>query len=202
MAAKDVYVAQILGVVAGQPVASVCHFEGQEEIGENPINGAKALNDALGPVGTAGHWLNTYLKACPENYFMKGVRTRRINNGGGPNVSLAIDNQPGEREGNADVSGVGPVLLLHCHETEEKWATGKVFIPGVSISDVAENVFSDDLRDAVLALGSLTTSDLGEGPIGPFHWCVWSPTLNQKLNIIDYSMSLKVGTQRRRYVPL
>jgi len=198
----DVYSVEVLGVVAGQPCASVLHFEAAEDTVADPVVVCRAILAAFIGAGGAGTYQGEYLAACPENYFMKGVRCRRISAGGGPNVASSVDNLAGDRAGNADVSGVGPVILWHCQDATDKWVTGKMFVPGVSVDDVAENVFSDALLVAASGLAELWTTPIGAGPEGPFTQVIWSPTLSVGLVIISDSISLKVGTQRRRYVPL
>lgn len=200
--AQDVYSCELLGVIAGQPCANVLHFNSSEESGENPVQAAKELITALGSPAAAGSFLADYVKCLPENYFLKGVRARRINNTGGPKVSRPFDSDPGERPGLADVSGFGPVGLYHAQEADMKWVTGKVFFPGCSISDVAANVFSTALVDACTTFLEHVEDVLGAAPIGPFGQVVWSPSTSTMLLVVDWSVSAKVGTQRRRYVPL
>lgn len=198
----DVYSVEVLGVIAGQPCASVFHFEAAEETVPNPIEvGAELLAAFHGGI-IAGTYVLEYLKCVPENYFLKGLRARRISAGGGPNVSMPADNQQGQRTGNADVSGVGPVGLYHAQDSGDKWVTGKWFVPGVSIDDVEENVFDDALTSQISIFNNLYTDPIGAGPHGPYTQVIWSPTNSVALEIIAETVSLKVGTQRRRYVPL
>jgi len=198
----DVYVAEILGAILGQPCASVLHFEGVEDTGENPIEACDALIEALDPAGGAGTYVRLYLEMTCNSYIMKGIRCRRIATGGGPNVAQPIDNQPGERTGVSDYSGPGPVILWHCQDTGSKWRTGKLFVPGAATADVTANVFAEELVDACNAFGDLFGTPIGAGPHGPFTQKIWSPTDTASLTIISNSVSAKVGTQRRRYVPL
>lgn len=198
----DVYTCEILGAIANQPCASVLHFQAAEDSVEDPVVVATELIAAVHGGIVAGTYLKEYLDMTPENYVLKGVRARRINNTGGPNVAQPADNEPGNRAGNADVSGVGPVILWHCLSDGEKWVTGKLFVPGVSVDDVAENVFSDTLLAACGVFGALFDTPIGAGPHGPFAQVVWSPSAVEPLTIISHSNSLRVGTQRRRYVPL
>lgn len=198
----DVYSVEVLGTIAGQPCASVMHFEAAEDTVADPVEVAAELLEVFHGGIVAGTYLGEYLNMVPENYVLKGTRARRISAGGGPNVAHPADNQPGERAGNADVSGVGPVILWHCQDSGEKWVTGKLFVPGVSVSDVAENVFSDTLIAACDTFGQLWTDPIGVAPHGPYTQKVWSPTNTIALAIIAESTSAKVGTQRRRYVPL
>lgn len=198
----DVYSLEVLGVVAGQPCASVMHFESAEETTPDPVTGSRKLILAWIGAGAPGSYQAAYLDMTPENYFMKGIRARRISAGGGPNVAVSVDNLAGERPGNADVSGVGPVVLWHAQQAENKWVTGKLFVPGVSVDDVAENVFSDALLAKLQAFGEIVFTPIGVAPEGPFTQRVWSPTATLPLEILSNSNSLKVGTQRRRYVPL
>jgi hypothetical protein len=199
---SDVYTAEILGVIAGQPCASVLHFQAAEDSVEDPVEVATELIAAIHGGIVAGTYLKEYLDMVPENYTLKGIRARRINNTGGPNVAMPANNEAGNRTGNADVSGVGPVILWHCLSDGEKWVTGKLFVPGVSVDDVAENVFSDTLLAATGTFGALFDTPIGAGPHGPYAQVIWSPSQNLPLDIISHSNSLKVGTQRRRYVPL
>jgi len=198
----DIYSLEVLGVIAGQPCATVLHFEAAETTVPNPIEVAKELIARWQDEPVAESYINAYLGMTPENYFMKGLRARRISAGGGPNVAEPIANFPGLRDGNADVSGVSPVLLYHCQTPGDKWVTGKVFVPGVSVEDVAENVLATALVTKIKVFGDCWETPIGAGPHGPFTQVVWSPNDSAALEIISNSVSAKIGTQRRRYVPL
>lgn len=198
--AFDVYSVSILGSVSGQPVANVLHAVDDVTGDADPIAGAAALNSGL----LAGMGvIDKYLDCLPENYEMKALRTRRINNTGGPNVT-SPNVAAGTRAGFANVSGVGPVGLFHANAAggEVEWRTGKVFFPGVSSADVDNNIFVDTLiTDIYEFLNGWRTMAIAGGGHN-FSGCIVNTLDGNPLQIMAVGVSLKVGTQRRRYVPL
>lgn len=200
--AADTYEVSFLGGICGQPVANVLHFTGAATSDPNPIPACEALLTLIGDGTGAGSYSKLYLDCLPVNYTLLGTRCRRINNGGGPKVANVFTPAVGTRTGDSDVSGIGPVGLWHGNFLAGPWRTGKIFFPGVSTLDVQNNSFTTSLKTAILAFIELWEVPLGAGPLGPFIQVIWSPKNSEPVTILEESISLKVGTQRRRYVPL
>lgn len=200
--ADDVYSVTFFGNVAGQPTNNVLHFANDQVAAANPILVANEIMDALGDGTVAGTYTKEYLDCLPDNFFFLGMKCRRVNNGGGPTVSRVLANVPGNRASSADVSGVGPVGLYHAPLVGGVWRTGKIFFPGVSIDDVSLNAFTGTLITAIQVFLALAEVALALATAGNAIQVVWSKLAADGLTILDTSNSLKVGTQRRRYVPL
>lgn len=200
--AVDLYSVVLFGGICGQPVNNVLHFNGSETGAANPVQGGKDLNAYLGDGTGAGTYTKLFLDCLPQNYTLLGLRARRINNGGGPTVTTTFTPIVGNRVGDSDVSGIGPVGLYHGTPGLGVWITGKIFFPGVSNADIANNSFVDALRDAIGDFLDLSLSAAGPGPNGPWQQQINHQADNTAINILDYSVSKKVGTQRRRYVPI
>lgn len=200
--ALDMYVATLFGGICGQPVNNVMHFVSTETAGLNPVTGARHLNAAIGDGTVAGEYSTLFLDCLPSNYTLLGIRSKRVNNGGGPTVTTTFTPIVGNRAGVSDVSGIGPVGLWHAEPTPGKWVTGKIFFPGAANADITDNQFAPALRAACELFTGLSQSTFGVGPIGPWQQVLNHQPGNTVVTILDDSVSKKVGTQRRRYVPL
>jgi hypothetical protein len=190
----------IVGVANGQRVCNVLHFEAGVDTDPDPLAEAIALADAWSvPMGGQ----DLYLSGLPESYGYIGVRIKRVNNGGGPTYTRT-NLAAGNRAGNADFSGAGPVGLLHCDggAPEPEWHTGKIFYPSVSIEDVENNIFVEALKNAIIAFITTLMAGIGIGAPGPFKLGVLKRSTGTFLSPIGNSVSGKVGTQRRRYLPI
>lgn len=198
--ALDVLQVTLVGVANGQRVANVMHFESAVEDSPDPL--ALALDFA-----TAWHLpgggRELYLDCLPDSYGYIGARIRRINNTGGPTYTRT-DLDAGTRAGSADFSGAGPVGLVHSNAGggAVEWHTGKIFFPSVSIDDVSNNIFVDALKAAIIAFIQTLMDGIGIGPNGPFKLGVYNRTANVFRPGLGNSVSGKVGTQRRRYIPI
>jgi len=194
--AMDVALLEILGSVAGQPVANVIALQSDEADNANPGQQAKALIDI---------WLATanvaYLACLPDDYSQHGFRARRVNNTGGPSAALPnADN--GTRGDNAIASGTGPCIIGSYFDTLD-WKSSRLFIPGVAVGDLVGNVFDAALIAAVNTFKAFLIDPLPADADGHV-WTpgVWRRTAGEFSLLVSNSVSLVVGTQRRRYRPV
>lgn len=201
--ALETYEVQLHGGIVGQPVYNILHFQLDELAIDNPVLAARALLDELGDGTGAGEYTKLFLDCLPENYFLLSTRARRITSGGGPTVTKTFPIIPGNRTGDSDVSGIGPVGLYHAPGAGvENWKTGKIFFPGVSTVDIANNSFTDSLKTAILAFLDLAQTVLALDGGRTAQQKIWSRIATLAIEILAQSISGKVGTQRRRYLPL
>lgn len=192
--ANDVYQLIVLGQSAGQFFENVLHFKNAATSDPDPVTAATNLIAAFKASAQAE------LADCMStDSSLTGHKCRRINNGGSPTIAVPQTAVPGTVTGTSATSATASLLLVPFQRTG-KFYTGKVFIPGLSEAELAGNVISGGQRSAVEtfagAMETFTSS--------PYTWdfVIWSRTVSLPFLPFDFSVSTKVGIQRRRLKPV
>lgn len=197
--AADVISLAIYFDLGPQPAQTVLHFRSSEENDPNPDVEAQACIAAfLTEVETL------YLACIPSDVYLKGYKARRINNGGGPSITVIAGPEPGTRAGSFSVGAAGPCLVWGYEKLGGGWAAGRTFVPGVSEADIAQNQISDpligalqDFIEEMLEVPTMSTSM----PAYDFEFIIWSSTHNASSGVETGTISGRPGIQRRRMKP-
>lgn len=196
--AKTLIALQLFYIVGNQPAINVLHFRSVDEPSENdPDTEAKAVITA---------WIDSkedeWMACLPAGTKLIGYKARQINNGGGPTVSKPR-NIPGTRTGEMSTSGIGPCIIWGFQKAGGGWANGKTFLPGVSETDIGDNLFSSELLtncdliiDSLLAIPALEVSGTGG-----YEFVIYSPTTESSSGVETGGVSGKPGVQNGRMRP-
>lgn len=197
--ANDVYQLNVIGVVGPQYCENVLHWDAVTAAGMNAQTFAQDLINT---------WISSvqasFVACLPTDYKIHGYRCRRLNNTGGIAYQKAITPVAGTRSGSSTASGIGPVLLAPYYDsaaTHPKWRTGRLFFPGVASGDLTSDVFLGTLLTAINTFGTALLSGLS-GAQSIYNFTVWSRKETHSYIPSTLEISLKVGTQRRRYTPV
>ena len=190
----DVYELKIFGALANQQVLSVFHARSTEDTGATPDIDAKKCIDG---------WVDliqpAWLDVCSGDYVQIGIRSKRVNNGGGPSISLATPSTGGTRSTDLSSTAIGPCMLFSYNDGLG-WHTGRKFVPGAAENDLNENAFEGALLDLLDTF--YTTIDAGWDNGGlDFTHVIWSRTNSTEYLIASYSTSGKPGVQNNRMRP-
>lgn len=197
MAAKT-YQVVIAGTLAKQSVANVLNFE-LEQGDNDPVQMATALGTALQVA-----FLDAYVACLPVSYVMTSLKLKRVSLPGGPTVVVIFGPTDfnGQRTGKVSTTSAGPVILAQGVRTT-KFLTGKIFLPGVSETDIDENVFTGALLTVLNAfIDVLKVPITLAGGLGEAEYTLYDRKLKVNYAATNYKVSLKPGTQRRRLVPI
>jgi len=197
--ARDVYQLGIYYRIGPQPGMNVLHFAEDTEDSPNPDVGAHGLCAAF-VTQLSTEWL-----AClPDDVEILGVKARRVNNGGGPGISVPTSGLVGTRTGQFSAGAIGPCLIWSYAKIGGGWAAGRTFLPAVSEADIDENAFDatliaaiQDVFDILLAVPALTTMM----PPMAYEFGIYSPTAGAFSGVEAAQVSGKPGVQNRRMKP-
>lgn len=197
--ARDIYQLAIHYNVGPQRALNVLHFAEDTENTPNP--------DVMAHACIAGFVTDlqpNWLACLTESTAIIGYKARRINNGGGPGIAVAAPTLQGTRTGHMSAGAVGPCLVWSYKQLDDDWKAGRTFLPGVSEADIDDNVFSDDLIEAIQDLFELmlavpathTTS-----PVANFEFGIYSGKFNTFSGCEAATLSGKPGIQNNRLKP-
>lgn len=193
--AADVYQLIIGGTLCGQPVENVLHYQDTATADPNPQTKAAHLE-----AGWSAAMLAAWLNVCPSNYDLIGYKCKRVNNGGGPNVTLIeAPGSVGSEPSAANDSCVGPVIIASYTDTV-RWFAGRIFLPGIGDGEIDNNVFGPAVLANLAVINGLWSTPIANGG-DTFNFVIWSPTKNDAFVPVAFTVSNRVGTQRRRLVP-
>jgi len=193
MPVNDCYALQLFFAMPKQPAECIIHYRDELLGSANPQSDA---NDLLAQWQIANGAL--FMACVPDSVTLIGIKCKRVNNTGGPNVQVPL-NVAGGRAGEMSTTGIAPVLT-YPYTNGARWFAGRIFLPGVSEDDIAENVYDPAL---VVALDAYKdASILGfVGATRTWSPCIWSPTHSTWYGINTVSISGKPGIQNRRMKP-
>jgi len=113
-------------------------------LGPNPFEIAKALGNAWNSAN-----LTTYLACLPDSATVGSIRTRRVNNGGGPTCVLIIN-------ANGTVVSVQPSGMIAAnialYPTTPPWKEGHIYMPLVPDSFITTDTWTSAAIAAFTAL--------------------------------------------------
>lgn len=192
------YSVVLAGVLGNQSVANVVNFTMSEGDG-NPVDQANALLTALD-----GDYLEAYAACLPVAYHLTSAKCKRTSLPGGPTVVkiFAPTDYPGSRTGEVSTTATGPVILMQGVKGL-RYVTGKMFMPGVSETDIAVNVFTSGLIGVLNTFISVAEEVISlSGGAGNATQTIYDRVLKTSTDPENWKISLKPGTQRRRLVPI
>jgi len=192
------YSVVIAGVLGNQSVANVLNFNIPE--GDlDPVESAQALIDALD-----GDFMDKYCDCLPVAYHATSMKCKRTSVPGGPVVVkiYGSTDHEGTRTGEVSTTACGPVILSQ-GPTAFKFLTAKIFLPGVSETDIAVNTFTAPLL-AVLAtfISVINTAIPMAAPYSDANYQIYNRATKTAISATNWKVSLKPGVQRRRMVPI
>jgi hypothetical protein len=197
--ASDVYSLGVYYNISLQPGMSVFHFKADEENSANPDNDAHLL--IQGFIDTLE---DLWLACIPASVGLLGYKARRVNNSGGPGISVARSEKVGARGDEFASAAVGPTLVWSYKQLDNKWRAGRTFVPAVADSDISFNVFSPSLLTAcqnfISAMLTVPTIEIGTPDI-TFEFGIFSPTHASFSGAEAGQISGKPGIQNRRMKP-
>lgn len=131
------------------------------------------------------------------------VKSKRVSIVGGfEAIEVLAAGNHGARSGSLQVAGVGPIVVTY--EINNGKRRGKIFLPGITEADVVEGQIVAGARVAFTAQLSTLLSDLvlvgGGAPTAKY--CIYHAGTHSYVNVGNSAISLVVGTQRRRQVPV
>lgn len=189
-------------IIEGQYAAIVNHFTGEEDGTGDDFLRAQHLVDAL--IGGAPDWPLNLAACLAEDCFISSMRARRVSAGGGNTAVrvFATDDYPGSFGGECEPQQVAGCVIWVSSSLSVQ-ATGRTFLPGVSESATENARFNAAYLAAVQAWvdGWIAGVAVTGFTAGMFMSIFNRVTL--AAHTISYGyVSPKVGTQRRRLVPV
>lgn len=192
--ANDVMQLIIGGTCAGEFWETVQHYECSAASGADPVGEADALI-----TGFRGAVEGTMLDAMAADVTFFGYKSKRVNNGGGPVVSLAITGAVGQIAGTSATSATAMCIVSRFPHLG-KWKTGRWFIPGLPESGLTGNSLTAP-QIALLADIIAANVNFSNGGFG-FTYGTWSAKFSLFFPPTYIAPSQKIGIQRRRLLPI
>lgn len=192
--ATDVYQLTVIGQSAGQFYENVLHFTNGVTSSVDPTTACDNLMD-----GFINAVQGDFVNCMAADSSVTGYKAKRINNGGSTTVARPITPVPGTVASTSCTSATASCLLIPFVRTG-KFYTGKVFIPGLPESQVTGNAIGGtQVANVMTFSGALETFTES-----PFTWdfVIWSRTVSLPFVPYDFTVSAKVGIQRRRLRPV
>lgn len=195
--AQNVYSLAITGTSAGQFVQNVLHYRFDDA-------GYTTSQVAAAQLITKWHNTNAALwrAILPTDYLLKSYKAVKVTGGGGFSSFLPNPGtQAGTRSGTQSASALNPVIIITPVVLTR--ARGKIFLPGISETDIEDGVFTAAYTAAVTSALTTLLDDLvlagGGGPTAVYGWM-------KKDNVTfvtgdNVFLSQNLGTQRRRMKP-
>jgi len=195
----SVYELDLSGRSGGEYVQNVLHYDVAESGSSfGPYDYAQDLFAAWNSTMRA-KWLDINT----GDYELTSERSRKVQSPGGP-MAVNVES-PGTRIGSRGAlgaSGIGPVILFPVNLAGRN-ATGKIFVPGVANDDILDNVFVNGLPAKLLTFSSNLVIPLTLVTTGVnAQFCIYHRKTQVNTHAAVNRISEKVGTQRKRYVPM
>lgn len=181
----------------GQFAQSVFHYSFDDAGFATTKDAATALINAFDAAR------RTTLRAClPADCSLISYRARLRGGVGGFNAFTPVSSSnAGTRTGAQSASALNPVVIFF--PLLPSFGRGKWFVPGISETDIEDGRFTSGYQSAMVTnLATLfdpITLTGGGGPIATFGW--FSLKANAFVAMTDATLSLNLGTQRRRMRP-
>jgi len=193
-----VYQVVIAGTLAKQSVANVLNFDLSAGDGD-PVAQAQALIAALG-----GDFMSAYVDCLPVSYVATSMKCKRVSLPGGPTTVEIYGSTDwvGTRTGEVSTTSAGPVVLSQ-GQRGSRYVTAKIFMPGVSETDIGANVFTGALLAKLDIFINVIKNDvILDGDLGIANYIIYHRATRSPAEASNWKVSLKPGTQRRRLVPI
>lgn len=193
-----VYQLNVNGNCSGEYVQNTFHYDVVEAGGATIYQYTQDLIAAW-ETAVRTPWKN----ALSNAYFVSSLSAKKVQSPGGPlAVTVYTPGVQGGARGNTEASGIGACILWPVF-LAGKNVTGRTFIPGVAQLDLQDNVFSVAYNTVLLTLiGALTPALTLAGTGTTAQLCIYHRQTQVNTHVAFGRVSTKVGTQRRRYVPI
>jgi len=198
--ALELFEVTVSGKLGGNFVQNIVHYV----VNNSSATGAyETAVDLLNGLNESGKFVTRFCDVVPVGYTMTSLRCRRIGPTGGPTAILlqaALVEDTGQRSGNISVSSSSPLLLLLT--TNRPNRLGRIFLPGVSETDVDNNILVAGLVADIQTLGDeMRVGSVTPGSGDSYNAVVYRRTLAVGDSLAATRVSQTVGTQRRRQKP-
>jgi hypothetical protein len=198
--AVETYEVTFSGVLAGQFVQTVQHVKATIATPVNPFASALLIIQDINNNGLLDAWM----AILPDVYTLTSMRCRRVSGTGGATAIIVggdLTTTTGQRAGGISSAQVSPLIIWIGTTLPDK--TGRLFVPGVSESDI---------QDMQLVAGLLTDMNLfitawiaggTVGSVDTYEGAIYRRTPAIATDVIFAGqVSPLIGTQRRRLRPV
>ncbi len=146
--ATNIYALVINTNCSGQFASNVMHFSFDDAgFNTSELAAAALINAWQASCQTA------FLACCPASTTLLSYKSRKVTGGGGFEAFLSVaPGTVGTRAGLATASGPSPLIIFYPVNNGKQ--RGRMFIPGVSITDASGGVLTTALRNALNSNGA------------------------------------------------
>lgn len=192
--ANDVYELIILGTCADEFFECVQHYESGVSGAPNPVAVASNLIAAwkLGSESAMADLMG-------DDSAITGYKSKRVNNGGSPTVMLPQTPVAGTIASTSATSATAS-CIVSSYSQGAKYRTGRMFIPGLPISELDGNSFSAGHIGNAATFVTTSASIANGGQT--FTFGVWARKTSTFFVPAYRALSPKPGIQRRRLLPV
>ncbi len=197
--ADEVYECILTGYLAGEFVQTVQHVIVSASGSVTAYVTAKELAADL---VLSDHGIDALMSICPSDFVASSLRVRRVGPTGGPTavvLAAAFAVQVGQRSGAISSAQANPLIIWIPTNLPNK--TGRLFVPGVSETDINEMKLTAPLISAMNDFIDIWING-GTVSAGNYLGCVFRRSLSEGDQIADGRISPLIGTQRRRLHPV
>jgi len=196
--ANDTYQLNVIAAVADEYCENILHFQTSASSSSTPAADALAVitqfRAAIEPLWTA---------CLSTDWQLGGYKCKRINNTGGPTAIAPVAGVVGGYGTGSVASGIGPLITATYYDAaavKPRWRDGRIFMTGAPAGSCVGNVWQAAMIAAINNLTAIMIAPLG-GALTP-QYVVWTKHTGLAKIPVSMQLSAKVGTQRRRYVPV
>jgi len=199
--ARELFVVGIRFFSKSGPAECVFHGAIDDPTGGDELVWSAAINAALEDGVAPAGFLSRLVLLMSEDAFISSSYVSRISGIGGNQVQHLYqgDDYPGAISGPYSASQVAACIIWSSVDAANK--TGRNFIPFVPDSELDDGRFSAAYKTAVDNFIEQVISGLST-TFGTFKFGFYKQTPKTVYEFTDGYLSRKVGTQRRREVPL
>lgn len=204
--AEETYEVVITGHLAGQFVQTVQHVQATIATPVNPFASALLIAQDI----TFGPVIDSWCSMLPIDWVGSSVRVRKVDGAGGPTAIVLVSNWSspgGARPGSISSAQVNPLIIWIGTDTPDK--TGRLFIPGVSETDIDDMVLTGGLLTAIQAFVTAWIAGGTLGGVDSYVGAIYRrartgpPPVAASTDVIFAGqVSPLIGTQRRRLRPV
>jgi len=198
---NETYEAVLSGNLSGQFVQTITHWNVDNAGSVDPYT--MAADIAAGLAGASG-WIDALMTVCPAGYTATSVRVRRISSGGGATAIIlgpAFTDSAGDRTGAIQTYQANPCVIWITTTRPDR--PGRLFIPGLSETDADAGTYASGF---VTAVNSFITASIAvfntPGSGDPYQLVIWRRSISTHDDVTAGRLSPKIGTQRRRALPV
>lgn len=204
---QEVYECVVSGTLVGQFVQTVIHCSINNSGSTSAYAVAKDLNE---DICASGGFIEALNNCCVNGYQQTSSRVKKVFSGGGPtNIILpgAMSSAGGARTGDISSAQANPLVIEI--PTTDPSKTGRIFIPGISESDIDNMQYTSGwLTSTDDLITWLTASHITSTLSYTYRACIARKRQTTPHDVLSGDLvaaayiSPLVGTQRRRLHPL